>query len=143
MGKQKKRTNKKTVQKKEESVYVGISQPVEVYKNLLGTSKDVVVHLHKLEQIKALRQEKARLLKQFKATINSIKKDISIIESDIPEQKQPLFSQKQSVVEKEEQPVPKPKIETAIQNPHIQHTSDDVTQLESELAEIERKLANL
>lgn len=146
MATKKKNSTKKKQQKKvEEPIYVGVSQPLSLYKHVLETSKQIVVHLHKFEQVKSLREEKKAVLKEFTTLMNSIKRDLAKIDAHIPKPKIMQTAKQPKIIESASANSDKPHIQSAIQKTPQQSvkSSDDISQLEDELLEIERKLANL
>ncbi len=56
----------------EEALYVNVKKPLELRRNILEASKDVLYTLQKLERIKQLRKEKNELIKTLKVQIGEI-----------------------------------------------------------------------
>ncbi|MFT4313147.1 MAG: hypothetical protein ACMXYA_01960 [Candidatus Woesearchaeota archaeon] len=139
MAAKKKRTTKKKQQHppKTEHIYVGVKDPNAVHKHVLETSKEFLVYLQKYEKVKSIRVEKLRLIKQFSTVIGGLKKDLHSIVQDIPQP--PPTAEVKTVVKHKKVHKPKHKVQT----PHLKKQSSEIDQLEQELLEIERKLANL
>lgn len=129
---------------KETAFYVGVSNPNDIRKTMLETSKELLVSLKQYEHLRDIRTQKSALYSQYTAQINTVKTLINKLQRAIPKhdlshlvaKKQQEYVKPEPVVierEKEEAPV----VEKFVK------PSDEVSRLEAELAEIEKKLAGM
>ena len=141
--KKKKPSQKK---KQDEIVHVGISNPADVYRLILETSKGTIEHLREFERLTTVREEKNKLLKDFSKLVNSMKSDVAFIEKQLPKQDVHFTLPQESVIVKRDevklqavtkvsQPVEEKKV--------IREPSSEIEKLEMELQAIENKLSGL
>lgn len=136
----KKISNKKIVESKNEVFYMGISNPIEIRKNILESARDMVQFLQMFEKFRIIREEKKQatiLLKKHIKELNILTNKLKVAlpktsfrtkskTEETPEIKEP---QKIEIIEEEPKKSEIPDIDI-----------DDIEALESELKEIEDKL---
>ncbi len=110
----------------EEAYYVNVREPSEARKNLLETSREIVLALQKYENFKLSRVKKHNLVDLLRRNFREINELISRLKKEMPQVK---IRKKVSVPE--QRAVPK-----AVKR-------NDLTDLERELSEIESRLKSL
>ncbi len=70
--------------KKEEPVYIGIENPVEVRRALLESSKNLIKILQKGERLRENKRHKQQLILQLKETMREIVQLIAQLKSNMP-----------------------------------------------------------
>ncbi|MBW3019758.1 hypothetical protein KY334_00540 [Candidatus Woesearchaeota archaeon] len=110
-----------------EDNYVGISNPVEIRRNILETSKEVINNLRVFEEIKEIRIEKFSLIEEYNAEVEELKKLMIKLKRIFPTTKISETVEPKKVVKK----VVKKK---SIEEPK------DLSDFESELNQLEEKL---
>ena len=109
--------------------FVGISQPQAIRVHLLGTRKIVLESMKLFKEIKSLREEKRKQQKILHKQVRAINSNLGQILECIPHIEMPVDAEPVKQ-EKKIMPLPVPK-----QSP--------VDHIESQLAEIEQKLAKI
>jgi hypothetical protein len=114
----------------DKTFFVGIDNPGEVRKDLLGCSKDIIGILKNYDNINSIREEKIGKIMELKKTIAEIKKLNMLLKSKLPtETVRATSSQKARKVRKK----------TAKKKGQ----NNQIKELESELSEIEDRLNNM
>lgn len=72
---------------KEEGFYVGIEDPVEVRRNLLESSKEIIHDLQRYEKLKMIKGQKKEAMDKLKKKIAEINVLIAKLKSIVPESK--------------------------------------------------------
>ena len=125
--------------KKEESLlFVGITNGSELRRDVLESSKEILESLKEYERFKSTRDEKLRLINQFRDDIKGVSKLISQLRVNLPKIKD-LPKTKEPEIKAPE--VKKPKKEEKARVEPRQKT--ELERLEDELNEIESKLNSL
>jgi len=122
------------VNKKEqgkEIFYVGLKDPTEVRRNLLESSKEIVVFLKTYENFKRIRILKVQEINKLKLLIQEASRLINKLRRDLP---------KTRLREKSEATVKKGGTRRVSIPPRTKTGMGEVEKLESELAAIEEKL---
>jgi hypothetical protein len=123
---------KQKVPDKKEIFYVGVTDPTEVRRNLLESTRDIVIFLRTYENFKRIRAEKVREIEKLKLQIQEITRILNKLRRDLPKTR--LREKAEEIVEKGgRKPVVK------ISQPRKTEGSD-VDRLEQELNAIEEKL---
>lgn len=78
---------KKKIQEKEEVFFVGVQDPLEVRRNLLEASKEMVQFLQQHEKLKTLRNEKQEAIKRLKEDVRQLKLHINKLRHALPKTK--------------------------------------------------------
>jgi len=121
---------KKKQNQAKEIFYVGLRDPTEVRRNLLESSKDIVVFLKTYENFKQVRIQKIEEINKLKGQIQQIAKLINKLRRELP---------KTRLREKSEEAVRQGGVRK-ISIPPRKQASSDVEKLQSELSAIEEKL---
>ena len=119
--------------------YIGVKEPSSIRRTLLESSKTIVEGLQRYENFKMIREQKEAEILMFKEDIREINKLMIKLKVILPKTKlkEVVRKEKKSKAKKiEEKPTPKIKIEKKVDPTELQ-------KLESDLADIERKLARL
>ncbi|MCK4589311.1 MAG: hypothetical protein KAT77_02630 [Nanoarchaeota archaeon] len=78
---------KKKTQEKEEVFFVGVQDPLEVRRNILETSKEMVQFLQQHEKLKTLRNEKQEAIKRLREDVRQLKLYINKLRKALPKTK--------------------------------------------------------
>jgi len=119
--------------------YIGVKEPSSIRRTLLESSKTIVEGLQRYENFKMIREQKEAEILMFKEDIREINKLMTKLKAFLPKTKlkEIVRKEKKRKAKKiEEKPIPKIKIEEKVNPTELQ-------KLESDLADIERKLARL
>jgi len=120
--------------KKEESYFVGVSDPIEVRRNILESSKNMIHVLQKYERFKTLREKKIENITRLNQTIKEINTLISKLKAELPK---PPKRKKAFKEEKEEEVKGKPTERKPTKE------KSELEKLEEELNKVEEKLTHL
>ncbi|MEM3127160.1 MAG: hypothetical protein QW331_03785 [Candidatus Woesearchaeota archaeon] len=144
----------KAKEKEDDMLFVEIRGPVEVRRNILEATRDVVQHLQRYERFKQVREEKAVEIAKLKTNIKDINRLIGKLRSALPktklrikmheevaavEQRQKELEEKRKKAEKKAKKEEK-KVEP--EQPKKKELSE-IEKLEKELGEIEGRLNKL
>ncbi|MFC1801094.1 hypothetical protein ACFLZB_01410 [Nanoarchaeota archaeon] len=158
--KKKKKTTKPKARKaapkqtKEDVFYVGVRDPVEIRRNVLECSKEMVQFLQRYESLKAARDEKTQSIHRLREDVKEIKSLMSKLKKALPKTKlriklheEPKPVSKKQKTKKKRQ-AKKREAHKEIQKELIKtvappKTMTEIEKLESELADIEGKLGHL
>tara|TARA_Y100000310_G_scaffold50736_2_gene46793 strand:- start:639 stop:995 length:357 start_codon:yes stop_codon:yes gene_type:complete len=115
----------------EEPFFVGVKNPTELRRDLLGTSKDIIISLKKYEEIMEMRNNKIRL----SIDLHNKNKEIKMLAAQLADV------------------IPKTKLKAELGHTHaavrseIKHIREDnvteLDKLEKELASIDKKIGTL
>jgi hypothetical protein len=122
---------KKKKEQGKELFYVGVRDPTEVRRNLLESSRELVVFLKTYENFKRIRIQKVEEINKLKLLINQISRTINKLRRDLPKTK---------LREKSEETIKKGGERRIVKMPVKVKAMSDVERLESELTDIEEKL---
>lgn len=152
MAKKKKKSSEKKEPKKD-VFYVGVQDPVEIRRNVLECSKDMVQFMQRYENLKNIRNDKEEAIHHLKEDVRELKSLVNKLRKVLPKSKLRIKSHEEK---KEEKPKPKKKKgkkkkakkETKKEAPKEETTpppkpKTEIERLESELADIEEKLGKL
>lgn len=120
---------KKQVAEKEDPLYVGISNPSNIRRNVLESSKDLLGVLKQMEKIKEIRAEKRKNIDALQTAIREIKSLLLKVKKRLP-----------SVSNKVQMPEAPVKLAVPTPKPTKKKEKTEIEKLESELAYIESKL---
>ncbi len=118
--------------KEENALFVGISEGNELRRDVLECSKGILEALKEYERFKGLREEKIKLISQFKSDIKGLSKLINSLGICLPRVKD-------VGIKKVDVKVEKPKMMKG-EKPQ---GKTEIESLEEELADIENKLNSL
>lgn len=128
---------------REDSVYIGIENPVEIRRALLESSKSLIKVLQAGERLKANKLRKQRLISDLKETMKEVVQLLAQLKSEMPKikmsslpkkrQPKPLVDIPESEISVRKMPAPKPR--------PVRMT--EAQKLEKELQDIEKKLGEL
>jgi hypothetical protein len=110
-----------------ELFFVGISEPVEVRKELLGCSKDVITTLKRFERFKQLRSEKSETVAQLKKQFDELYAMSNKLKQLLPKTKLRAIG----------------KLEFGAHEPSRKEPANSLDRLEQQLTELEGKLGQL
>lgn len=119
---------KKSSKKKDEPLYVGLLEPIAIYKEILNTNKSLLMLMQHYENIRSVRTKKEVLMTDLHKIIIAVKSKITKIKTMLPHHE----------LEKEEsfaKELPR-EVEQVI-------IHSEVEKLNRELADIEKKLGSL
>ena len=126
------------MKEKEEPVYVGIADPIEIRRALLESSKSLIKILQENESRREKRASKHRLIADFKETMKDLTSLMVQMKSQLPKVRMSSLPKKPKPAPVEASPVVKPHIP----KPRPVHLSE-TQKLEKELKDIEDKLSKL
>jgi hypothetical protein len=137
------------MKQKSEEFYVEIEDSVELRRQMLETSKELISILQQYEEIKSIDTEKIKEIEQFKSTLKEIGGDIIRLKGMMPKVKLSSLPRKETFIRelkyrapKEEAPEPE-KTEAAPEGQTEQPPVTNANKLESDLQDIEKKLQDL
>lgn len=120
--------------------YAGVENPVELRKNILETSKDVIHDLQRYESLKLIRGQKRAAMSKLKEKIAEINSLIAKLSSALPE----TGIEKERVSEYRQQPNLLPKqLKAAALKDKKKKPKTELEQLTDSLKDIEEKLKGL
>jgi hypothetical protein len=110
--------------KKEEVVFVGVNNPINLRRNVLGSSKEVIDCLKRYESLKIVRKEKLENIMRFKEDAKEVLNLISKLSLILPavkvEGEKPIVLEKKEVIKEIKKPAPSSEIEK------LQYELDDI-----------------
>ncbi len=112
----------------EEGFFVGINNPIDVRRNLLECSREMIQTLQSFEKIKVIRVEKLKRIQQLKTVLRELDLLVSKLRNELP--KTHLRAQ---VVE----PSPKTKLKSSGK------TMNELEKLEQQLSALESEISRL
>lgn len=129
------------VVKKEQPLFVGLTESDNVKRHVLESTKESLLILKKLEEIKDLRKQKLESVDVLASLMSEIKSLILKLKKKIPTKvaKQVLATQKEELQAREKVAVGKVKPELT-KKKIVRKPLTELEKLEAELAEIESKL---
>ena len=136
--KTKKAASKKSTKK--ETLYVGIADPVDVRRQILEASKDIIQMMQQFERYREVRRERKEAILTLRSDLHEVRGAITRLKKVLPkvkhkkEKPKPVKVVPEPVMIEQPKPAPKPKKRVA---------KTEVDKLELELDEIERKLEHL
>ncbi len=127
---------------KSEEVFVAIRDPIEIRRDILECSKEVIDSLKKFQNLERLKAEKFKEINSLRAIIRDISRKISKLKSAMPKTKIRLETSKakeEKKTEQEEQQEEKEEKPVEVKK----KPATEIDKLEFELSEIESKLNEL
>jgi len=134
---------------KQDILYVGVQNPIEVRRTILEATKDVVEMLQKYERFRAVKQEKINTVNVLQEQIKEITKLINKLKADLPKVDIRIrLNKEEEMVEKERKAVkeeakPKKKVVKKEAAPKKMKELSELEKLEAELSAIEGKLGKV
>jgi uncharacterized membrane protein YkoI len=134
--------------------YVGVTEPIEIRRNILECSKDIIQYLQRFEKFKQVRLEKEEEIRKLKETTHDIRVMVRKLKAALPKTKLRAMLHKHeeevmmsAPVEKETKAAKKKaskksEEKTAQERVPERHVTE-LEKLESELGEIESRLTRL
>jgi len=131
----KKKANKRVVSKKkvETPYFIGLNDPIEIRKNLLEPTREVIQFLQSYEQFKKIKEEKTQTILQLKEDFRLIKASINALRRQLPRGKIKLEKPSENIKEEVQKERKKP----------VKKTLTELDALDQELGNIEQTLGNL
>ncbi len=133
---------------KEQSFYVGVQNPADVRKTMLEASRELLLSLKQYEHLRNIRAQKLSLYSQYQSEISAIKSLLAKLQRAVPKHDMALLTPPKQKEDIPEQAIASAPAKTAsprasrVSTDHVA-AMDEVTRLESELAEIEKKLSSM
>ncbi len=129
--------------KEENPIFVGLTNKDELRRGILECSKSILESLKDYERFKVVREEKLKLINQFRSDIREISKSINALRASLPQVKEVDIKRPEvkQVFLNNVSSRSKPKKEERPKVVKVEKTELD--KLESELNEIEEKLNEL
>jgi len=121
--------------KEEDPLFVGITNADELRRSVLECSKDILESLRSYEKFKSLKEEKLKLIHQFRSDVKEVAKLINAIKGSLPNVREDIIKKPEAKKVKDE------RIKTIRVEKPIQRT--ELERLEEELDEIEGKLNSI
>lgn len=146
-----KKTNQKpkVTDEIQEVYYVGVSDPVEVRRTILETSKSIIQAMHRYEKYKEFRAQKIELVKHLSKQMTELSSIITSLKSSLPKStikvkkaREEIQRQKKEVVEKVTEKISNTPNKQVIKQVPKKELSE-LEKLELELSSIESKLSSL
>ena len=135
----------KQKKEKKEVFFVGVKEPVEMRRNILEASREMVLLLQMYEKFKTVREEKRRNIDKLRGMIREIALLASRLKKHLPKTDlrampiQEIVRKPKKVEYKTEESVREVKKEERVLSKEL----TEIEKLEAELASIEMKLNNL
>jgi hypothetical protein len=132
---------------KDEEFYIEIEDSVELRRQMLETSKELIGILQQYDEMKSIDTQKVQEIEHFKSTLKEIGADISRLKEMMPKVKLSSLPKKDTPVRELRYRVPKeepePEKTEAPEEPEQQSEPANANKLESELKDIEKRLQDL
>ena len=148
-----KRKSAKSQPKSSEPIFIGLGDPVELRRNILEPTREVIQFLQSYEEFKKVKEEKTHAVDLLKEDLKEIKLTINRLRRLLPRSKikaeQTYGRIKKEILAEhpELKPKPKPKPEPVLEpepKPEpLPPAHPELDSLERELGEIEKKLGSL
>lgn len=141
----KKRVSKKRAkrpkkpQAKPEPYFIGIGDPVELRKQILEPTREVIQFLQSYEQFQKTKEEKAHVILQLQDDLKAIKTGVNKLKRLLPKSKLKTIKTKKPSTRKEI----KEEKKFSPAKPKPVSVPPELVSLEKELGEIEKKLGTL
>ncbi|MBI4440831.1 hypothetical protein HY639_01565 [Candidatus Woesearchaeota archaeon] len=135
---------KKETKKEKEIFFVGVKEPLEIRRNILEASREMVLLLQMYEKFKTVREEKRRAMESLRQQVRDIAVMVSRLKRHLPKtnlRAVPLEEIEKPVHKKE--PVLEKVVEIKREEKALAHELTEIEKLEAELASIEQKLNTL
>jgi hypothetical protein len=114
-------------------IYVGMDNPVEIRKNILESSRDMIHALQSYEKLKLIRAEKDRNMQMLNAMLKEIRMIIADLQDEMPRTRiAPQHVEAPALQDEKPKKIRK-----------IPKTPSELEKLESALDDIENKLSKL
>lgn len=140
---------KPAAKKEEELLFVGISDPIELRRSVLESSKDLLHYLSRYEKFKKVRNEKAAYVAQLNDVTAEIKKLVNKLRTALPRTKLrvQLHKREEKMAKADAEKVKaRKKVEkqaTLAPMPKKKGPMTDLEKLEAELSAIEGRLTKM
>lgn len=147
MAAKKTKRKSKNTKRSEPDYFVYLQNPLEVYHNILDTTKTQLTLLQLFEELASTRKEKNKKISEFESCMKDIKKDVTILENMLPEQnlvqkreisKIPIINRQKEVI-----PEPQPEIEPIEQPVPKKETREILVQESPELRALREEIQNI
>lgn len=129
---------------KDEVLYVGLQDPIEMRRTILEATKDAVEMLQNYEKFRAVREEKVKTVTQLQEQIVELTRLINKLKLELPKVDVRIkVNKEQEMIEAEKRTAKKsnmPKKKAVKEIPKKTKELSDLEKLEAELASIEQKL---
>lgn len=119
-----------------QELYVSIREPIEIRRNLLESSKDIIETLKRFQNISGLKDKKLNEINNLKSDVRDINRLLSKLRGGLPKTK--LKFEAVQETEKQKGHEKKAQTESKAEKPKKELT--EIEKLEKELEEIESKL---
>jgi len=127
---------------KEKGFYVGISNPIDVRRNLLETSKDIIQILKRYESLHRIKEEKRAEMNKFRSTVSEITQLMLRLKTSLPPVRIEDLPRRE-VTETTRKPVAPVSVKRAKVSQESAAPGSELDRLEQELGKIEDKLKSL
>ena len=139
---------KATTKVKEEDVYyVGISDPINLRRSILESSKVAIQFLKSYEMLKGIRTEKAELMIEFENEMKALNRLMTKLKSELPKTKFKEAIAKATPVHHEKKVISKNQALDHIKGKPVKAKApkkhNELDKLEAELSDIESKMQSL
>ena len=147
----KRRTTRKSVSPKKEPYFIGLGDPVELRRNVLEPTREVIQFLQSYEEFKKVKEEKTFTIGLLKEDLKEIKTTINKLRRLLPRSKlkaERTYGRIKKEIESEHpelkpKPEPKPEPVPEPEPEPLPPAHPELDSLEKELGEIEKKLGSL
>lgn len=149
----------------DDTYYIGITEPLEVRRTILETSKEIIQAMHRFERFKEIREEKKSTLKDLNQKVSELSILLNTLKSNLPKSTARIKQAQEMLNKEAELKVLAQKVEIAetkkvekdvttskntekssviaAKPPKKEPEMTDMQKLELELNEIENKLSSL
>jgi len=117
---------------KEEDYFVGIYDPLDVRRNLLESSKEIIKSLQAFDKVESVREEKLKLFKEMRRVMAELDLLVSKLKTKLPKSYLRKAVEKNNVSSLRK-----------IQYPANKKFSSELERLEQELRNVERELSSM
>ena len=133
---------------KKDPYFIGLGDPVELRKNILEPTREVIQFLQSYEEFKKVKEEKTYTIGLLKDDLKEIKMYVNKLRRLLPRSKikaERTYTRikKEIKEEQEPEPVPEPIPEPKPEPKPLPPAHPELDSLEKELADIEKKLGSL
>jgi len=124
---------------KEKGFYVGISNPIDVRRNILETSKEIIQVLKRYESFHHIKEEKRAEMNKFRSMVNEITQLMLRLKTSLPPVRIEDLPRREAAetARKSMAPVTEKRVKAAQESAS---PSSELDRLEQELGKIEDKL---
>ena len=146
--KKRKAASSKSSSTAKDPYFIGLGDPVELRKNILEPTREVIQFLQSYEEFKKVKEEKTFTIGLLKDDLKEIKLYINKLRRLLPRSKikaEKTYTRIKNEIkeEQEPEPIPEPKPKPVPEPKPLPPAHPELDSLEKELADIERKLGSL